>query len=88
VPTVQAIITLIVAGGVKPVGVLMIIIGFTLIVITGGRPIICSTLIVATFGIPWCYGNRNLGFRFRRNQSDEFKEGSDQEEILFFTAIP
>ena len=75
VPTVRAIITLIVVVGVIPVGVFTIIIGLTLIVITVGRPIIRSTRIVATVGIPWSYGNGNLGFRFRRNQSDEPKDG-------------
>ena len=60
-PTVRAIITLIVAVSVIPVGVLTIIIGLT--------------LIVAAVGIPWSYGNGNLGFRFRRNQSDEPKDG-------------
>ena len=68
VPTVRAIITII------PVGVMTIVIGWTLIVISG-RPIIRSTLIVATVGIPWSYGNCNLGFRFRRNQSEKPKEG-------------
>jgi len=75
VPTVRAIITLIVAVSVIPVGVLTIIIGLTLIVITVRRSIIRSTLIVAAVGIPWSYGNGNLGFRFRRNQSDEPKDG-------------
>ena len=59
-PTVRALITLIVAVGIIPIGVLTIIIGLRLIVITGGRPIIRSTLIVATVGIPWSYGNGNL----------------------------
>jgi hypothetical protein len=75
VPTVRAIITLIVEVGVIPVGVLTIIIGLALIVITVGRPIIRSTLIVSAIGIPWSYGNGNLGFRFRRNQSDEPNDG-------------
>jgi hypothetical protein len=75
VPTVRAIITLIVAVGLITVGVLTIIVGLALIVITVGRPIIRSTLIIATVGIPWSYGNCNLGFRFRRNQSDEPKDG-------------
>ena len=69
VPTVRAIITII------PVGVMTIVIGWTLTVISIGRPIIRSTLIVATVGIPWSYGNCNLGFRFRRNQSEKPKEG-------------
>ena len=73
---VRAIITLIVAVGVIPVGVLTIIIGLTLIVITVvGRPIIRSTLMVARVGIPWPYGNGNLSFRFRWKQSDEPKDG-------------
>jgi hypothetical protein len=42
--------------------VLTIIVGLTLIVITVGRPIIRSTLIVATVGIRRSYGNCNLGF--------------------------
>jgi hypothetical protein len=75
VPTVRAIITLIVAGGIIPVGVMTIVIGLKLIVIAIGRPIIRSTLIVATVGIPWSYGNCNLGFTFRRNQSEKPKEG-------------
>ena len=75
VPTVRAIIALIVAVGLITVGVLTIIVGLALIVITVGRPIIRSTLIIATVGIPWSYGNCNLGFRFRRNQSDEPKDG-------------
>jgi hypothetical protein len=83
VPTVRAIITLIVVVGVIPVGVLTIIIGLTLIVITVGRPIIRSTRIVATVGIPWSYGNGNLGFRFCRNQSEKPKEGQEQDEMLF-----
>jgi hypothetical protein len=84
---VRAIITLIVAVGVIPVGVMTIIIGLTLIVIAIGRPVIRSTLIVATIGIPWSYGNGNLGFRFRRNQSEEPKDSQDQEEILFHRVL-
>jgi hypothetical protein len=71
VPTVQAIIALIVAVSVIPVGVLTIIIRLTLIVITFGRPVIRSTRIVATVGMPCSKGNGNLGFRFRRTQSDK-----------------
>jgi hypothetical protein len=52
VPTVRAIITLIVA-----VGALTIIMALTLIVITFRRPIVRSTLIVATVGISWSHGN-------------------------------
>jgi hypothetical protein len=71
VPTVRAIIALIVAVSLIPVGVLTIIIRLTLIVITVGRPVIRSTRIVATVGMPCSKGNRNLGFRFRRTQSDK-----------------
>jgi len=53
---VPAIITLIVVVAVIPVGVAMIIVGLTLIVVTiGSRP----------------YGNYNLGFGSRRNQSEK-----------------
>jgi hypothetical protein len=44
-----------VAVGVIPVGVLTIIMGLTLTVIIVGRPIIRSTRIVATVGIPFVY---------------------------------
>jgi hypothetical protein len=46
---VPAIITLIVAVAIIPVDVATIIVGLTLIVIP-------------TIGIPWPYGNGNLGF--------------------------
>jgi hypothetical protein len=72
---VQAIITLIVAVTVIPVGVLTIIIRLTLIIITFGRPVIRSTRIVATVGMPCSKGNNNLGFGFRRTQSDKPKDG-------------
>jgi hypothetical protein len=49
---VRAIITLIVA-----VGALTIIMALTLIVITFRRPIVRSSLIVATVGISWSHGN-------------------------------
>ena len=69
VPTVRAIITLIVAAGA-----LTIIMALTLIVITFRRPIVRSTLIVARVGISWSHGNGNLGLRFGRNQSDKPKD--------------
>jgi hypothetical protein len=68
-PLVRAIITLIVVVGLIPVGVMTIIIGLTLIVIA--------------VGIPWPYGNGNLSFRLRRNQSYKSNDGEDQEEKLF-----
>ena len=58
---VRAIITLIVAVGVIPVGVMTIIIG--------------SILIVIAAGIAWPYGNDNLSFRLRRNQSNKSNDG-------------
>ena len=66
IPLVRAIITLIVAVGVIPVGVMTIIIGLTLIVIAVG---------IIAVGIPWPYGNGNLRFRLRRNQSDKSNDG-------------
>jgi hypothetical protein len=71
---VRAIVTLIVTVGVIPVGVMTIIIGLTLIVIAVG---------IIAVGIPWPYGNDNLSFRLRRNQSDKSNDGQDQEEKLF-----
>ena len=62
IPLVRAIITLIVAVGVIPVGVMTIIIGLILIVIAVG---------IMAVGIAWPYGNGNLSFRLRRNQSDK-----------------
>jgi hypothetical protein len=41
--------------------------------------IIGLTLIV----IARSYGNGNLGFRFGRNQSEQLKEGQDQEKSSF-----
>jgi hypothetical protein len=41
------------------------------------------TLMVIAFGIPWPYGNGNLSFRLRRNQSYKSNDGEDQEEKLF-----
>ena len=61
IPLVRAIITLIVAVGVISVGVMTIIIGLTLIVIA--------------VGIPWPYGNGNLSFRLRGNQSNKSNDG-------------
>ena len=55
--------------GVIPVGVMTMIIGLTLIVIA--------------VGIRWPYGNGNLSFRLRRNQSDKSNDSEDQEEKLF-----
>ena len=60
-PLVRAIITLIVLVGVISVGVMTIIIGLILIVIA--------------VGIPWSYGNGNLSFRLRRNQSNKSNDG-------------
>jgi len=65
---VPAIITLVVVVSVIPVGVAMIIVGLPLIVITVG---------IITVGIGRPYGNYNLGFGFRRNQSE--KSGGDYE---------
>ena len=62
IPLVRAIITLIVAVGIIPVGVMTIIIGLILIVIAVG---------IIAVGIAWPYGNDNLSFRLRRNQSDK-----------------
>jgi hypothetical protein len=73
-PLVRAIITLIVVVGVIPVGVMTIIIGLTLIVIAVG---------IIAVGIPWPYGNGNLSFRLRRNQSYKSNDGEDQEEKFF-----
>ena len=57
----SAIVTLIVTVRVIPVGVMTIIVGLTLIVIALG---------IIVVGIPWPYGNDNLSFRLRRNQSE------------------
>jgi hypothetical protein len=73
-PLVRAIITLIVVVGLIPVGVMTIIIGLTLIVIAVG---------IVAVGIPWPYGNGNLSFRLRRNQSYKSNDGEDQEEKFF-----
>ena len=70
-PLVRTIITLIVLVVVISVGVATIIIGLTLIVIAVG---IIAVGIIAV-GIPWPYGNGNLSFRFRRNQSDKSNDG-------------
>ena len=71
IPLVRAIITLIVVVGVIPVDVMTIIIGLTLIVIAVG---IIAVGIIAV-GIPWPYGNGNLSFRLRRNQSNKSNDG-------------
>lgn len=68
-PVLRAIITLIVVVVVIPDVMMVTIIGVLLIVIA--------------VGIPRAYGNGNLGFRFRGNQSDKPQDNQDQEEILF-----
>jgi predicted RND superfamily exporter protein len=65
---VPAIITLVVVVSVIAVGVAVMIVGLPLIVITVG---------IITVGIGWPYGNHNLRFGFRRNQSE--KSRGDQE---------
>src|ERR1700751_3589156 len=60
--------------GVIPVGVMTMIIGLTLIVIAVG---------IISVRIRWPYGNGNLSFRLRRNQSDKSNDSEDQEEKLF-----
>jgi hypothetical protein len=65
---VPAIITLVVVVSVIPVGVAVMIVGLPLIVITVG---------IVTVGIGRPYGNYNLGFGFRRNQSE--KSRGDEE---------
>jgi hypothetical protein len=64
---VPAIITVLVVS-VIPVGVPVMIVGLPLIVITVG---------IITVGIGRPYGNYNLGFGFRRNQSE--KSRGDEE---------
>ena len=64
---VPAIITVLVVS-VIPVGVAVMIVGLPLIVITVG---------IVTVGIGRPYGNHNLGFGFRRNQSE--KSRGDEE---------
>jgi len=69
---VPAIITVLVVS-VIPVGVAVMIVGLPLIVITVG----IVTVGIVTVGIGRPYGNHNLGFGFRRNQSE--KSRGDEE---------
>ena len=65
-PFMRSIIVLIAVKGIIPGRVMTIIIALTLIIIAVG---------ITAAGIPRPYGNDNLSFRLRKNQSDKSNDG-------------